>query len=220
MAAPIGYIKANNNGNLPDTSTESDPLPDQAVRDLAGLFGTQEWANLWQIFNRHTRPFSRYEGDMLPEHILEIIDRVGGHLDYLVIATPYHDVAGREWEDPAWPTLIDPYLVGFKKGVPYLFFLGRWSDTGVFPLVGEMIADTVGYLKANKGKLAGFGRNPYWHFCDPSHPDSNMFGPNTCFLDAGNKLQRFVDDLVGHFDAGTLFPFLRGSSDRTLTVIK
>ncbi|MBI4256999.1 hypothetical protein HY626_03025 [Candidatus Uhrbacteria bacterium] len=216
MAAPVWYVRSH--VDQPNTWDDSDPRPDQAVRDFAGLFGTQEWAHLFQMFNRRTRPFSRYEGDMIPDHIVTIIERVGTFFDYLVIATPYHDVAGREWEDPAWRTLIDPYLVGFKKGVPYLFFLGRWSDTGVFPLVGEMIADTIGYLKVNKAKLAGFGSLPFWHFSDPSHPDRQ--GHSNSFKDAGSRLQTFVDELIRHFEAGTLFPFLRGSSDRALTVIK
>lgn len=215
MAAPVWYIQTN--ANSTDTWNQDDPRPDQTVQDFAGLFGTQEWANLYQMFNRRTRPFSRYQGDMIPEHILTTIDQVGSFFDYLVIATPYHDVAGREWEDPAWRTLIDPYLVGFKRGVPYLFFLGRWSDTGVFPLVGEMIADTVDYLKVNKTKLAGFGGLPYWHFCDTKHPDRESTGS---FQGAATKLQTFVDELVAHFEAGTLFPFLRGSSDRALTDIK
>ncbi|MFH1632315.1 MAG: hypothetical protein ABIA47_04875 [bacterium] len=118
MAAPVWFIEAKQ--NLPDTWNYADPRPDAAVQYFAGLLGTQEWADAYQMFNRRTRRLNQYQGDIIPPRILRAIAKARQHFDFVVIATPYVDIAGREWEDPAWQALIDPFLFGFKEGVPYM----------------------------------------------------------------------------------------------------
>lgn len=204
VAAPVWFIEAKD--SLPDTWNQSDPQPDVAVQYFASLLGTQEFANLYQIFNRRTRRLAQYQGDVIPPHILRAIMKAKQHFDYVVIFTPYHDIAGREWQDPAWQALIDPFLFGFKKGVPYMFFIGRWSDTGVFPLMGEMVADTMAFLRANKEKLHGFKDFAYWH----NLPGMHVTGQQHNYLGGSERLVNLVDSMLEHFEAGTLFDYLRG----------
>ncbi|MFH1632135.1 MAG: hypothetical protein ABIA47_03940 [bacterium] len=86
-----------------------------------------------------------------------------------------------------------------------MFFLGRWSDSGLFPLIGEMVADTISFLRTNKERLEGFGQSPYWHTPDGS--------ANGSLLHAGDVLQGRAREMIRHFEAGTLFNYLRGTLD-------
>lgn len=214
VAAPIWYV-ASQAGIDENAWSSSDPTPDAAVAYFASLLGeNQVWANFFQMWNRRTRSLARYEGDQIPPHILGAIKRARKHFDFVVIATPYHDVAGREWEDPAWQRSIDPFLYGFKKGLPYIYFLGRWSDSGLFPLMVEMMADTVAYLRANLQRLDGFGDNPYWHFAEKDHPDCGGGNNQHCFRGEQHHTAKFAlknlaRQLVQAFDEGNLLDVLR-----------
>ena len=123
--------------------------------------------------------------------------------DYVVIATPYHDEAGKDWEDLDWLRSIDPYVLGFKKGIPYFFVLARFSDAGTFPLFNELVADTIEFLRARKDRLAGFDQvdRPYWY--TPGKAES------FCVSQLGSVLQGRVDELLAAFEAGNLFDWLR-----------
>ena len=44
-----------------------------------------------------------------------------------------------------------------------MFFLGRWSGTGLFPLVVDMIADTMDHIRKNKDLLINIKGAGYWH---------------------------------------------------------
>lgn len=209
MAAPVWFIESKD--SLPETWGIDDPYPDEAVRYFAGLLGTQEFAHAYQIFNRRTRRLRQYQGDAIPPHILAAIAKAKTYFDFVVVATPYLDIAGREWQDPAWLALIDPFVFGFKRGLPYMFFLGRWSDTGLFPLIGEMVADTVDYLRQRTPLLNGF-KSAFWHFVKLDHPDISSLQPQP-YLKYG-ALVPFATNLVAHFDNGTLFDFLRGTPPR------
>jgi hypothetical protein len=119
--------------------------------------------------------------------------------------TPYHDVASREWSDPNWLRNIDPVMVGFIKGLPYMFVLGRWSGTGIFPLLLDCIADTASHLKLNKHLLKNFLFNSYWY--------KGMAGEYENILSENNNdngLEKFADRLLLSYEKGLLFPFLRG----------
>lgn len=211
VAAPVWFVEAHE--QLPGTWNSHDPEPDAAVQYFCGLVPTQEWADFYQMFNRRTRCLSQYRGDSMPRHILKTIALARQHFDFVVIATPYHDIAGKEWGDPAWQRLIDPYLFGFKKGLPYMFFLGRWSDTGLFPLIADLVADTMKFLRENHGRLSGFGAYPYWHFNDKNSP---VYTDNS-YRNAGVGLQRFAQQLLTAFDQGILFDFLRGEAEPCTT---
>ena len=147
-----------------------------------------------------------YHGDKVPPFVARRLRKAVEAFDYVVIATPYHQEAGKDWQDIAWLEMIDPYVFGFKKGIPFFFVLARFSDSGTFPLYPEMVADTVEFLKANISKLHGFNRvsSPYWH----QFGTTNKYG----YAQHGTYLQRHTDALIQHFEKGDLFDWLRGEA--------
>src|SRR3989338_16641 len=219
MAAPVWYFVPTENhfaarhGSLwgnddpqvgPDIKFFCDVVPD-----------SQNWIDLFLLFNRRLRLISLYSGEEIPPNIMELLPKAVEVFDYVVIMTPYHDVAGREWEDPAWQRAIDPYVVGFKKGLPFFFLLGRYSQSGVFPLLSELIADTIEYLRNVGDRLKVFnGTNhggkqnsyAYWFVRNELHERST----NSSLL--GTILKKQVEDMLAAFENGQLFDWLRNTN--------
>ena len=125
--------------------------------------------------------------------------------------TPYLDIAGADWQDMKWLRSIDPYVVGFKKGSPVFFVLARFSDTGVFPLLHELVADTMSFLQTNADKLNGFNAvsNPYWYGRNGSHDP------------LGDLLIKRVHEMLAAYEQGRLFDWLRNEqSPSTSEVVR
>jgi len=208
VMTPVMFVDAKE--EFADTSTQNDPQPDHSIKFFADLIGSEEFAWFYQIYNRRRRPISAFNSkrDFTPPAIFPLIKEAREIFDYVVIATPYHDIASREWADPNWLRNLDPFLLGFKKGLPFIFVLARWSGTGLFPLACDMIADTVNHIRLNRDRLANFGM-AYWY-------QGNMVTMGKTHLTNGNKdshpLCKFADQLIGAFDEGWLFPFLRGET--------
>ena len=113
VTAPVWFVHSKNN-DLSDLTDEVDPHPDHAIKFFCDQVGTKEFAWLYQIYNRRTRPFKSFKGrDIVPLPLMDIMEQAKHVFDYTVIATPYHDIASREWVDPAWLLSIDPFLFGF-----------------------------------------------------------------------------------------------------------
>jgi hypothetical protein len=199
-------------------STENDPDIHSTTRYFCDLFPSQNWSNLFQLFNRRARNLSHYKGDVIPPNVSRRIREAVQLFDYVVIMTPYHDVAGQDWQDAAWIRSIDPYVVGFKKGVPFFFILARFSDSGTFPIFTEMVADTVKYLRNNIHKLQGFNvaTNPYWHNAkvpgSPNPPGRSYDGLIAADKPArlGHYLISVVHQALKAFDAGQLSNWMHG----------
>lgn len=201
VTAPVWYVSSKRH-EMPDNTNTPDPHPDDFVRFMANRLGTARASNWFQMWNRRSRSFAQYKGDIMPSGLMDMIEETLEILDYVVIATPYHDVASKEWADPVWQRLIDPYLIGFSERITTGFlFLGRWSDTGIFPLASEMTAHTMAFLRDHKEKLSGFGHNPYWAF--PGDDD-----PNACLNGAGNALINLANEAMGAFEEDRLFEWL------------
>ncbi len=161
ITTPVWYVAGKSANNF-SPQESPDPYPDTFVKYICKRLGTQRLSYWYQIWNRRTRPNSLFNGDVMPLKLVKLSMQIQQILDFVVIATPYHDVASKEWADPNWQRLIDPYLLGFSKALPgFVFFLGRWSDTGIFPLASEMTAHTIAYLSTHKNGLHNFNR-PYW----------------------------------------------------------
>lgn len=205
MAVPVWYFWVNpetQNGAASDWESP-DPQPHTAVKHFCELFQSQRWCDTFQLFNRRIRTLKQYKGEMIPPQVARRMRRAVELFDYVVIATPYHDQAGKDWESIEWLRAIDPYVLGFKKGIPFFFVLARFSDAGTFPLFNELVADTVEFLRARKEKLNGFNQTerPYWCHTDKQ----KTMGANPF----GNYLKRHVDQLLASFEAGNLFDWLR-----------
>lgn len=213
MAVPVWYHymdqaeTAQHGGEV----EKADPRVGDRVKFFCNFFpGNQVWYDTFQLFNRRARPLSLYKGETIPPAVLKRMMRAARQLDYIVIATPYHDQAGKEWSDPAWQRAIDPYILGFKKGMPFFLVLGRYSDAGTFPLFNELVADTIEFLRANRELLLGCEvRTPYWyatHYA-PGYP--NCIQP---VGGLGRYLHKHVERLLEAFDEGQLFTWLRGEA--------
>ncbi len=202
FAFPVWYVSAKE--EIADNTRAEDPSPDSAVNFFADSIGSTEYAWFYQTYNRRTRPLSQFRGkDIMPPNLVRIMRQAKELFDYVVIMTPYHDAASKEWSDQNWLRNIDPIMVGFLKGLPHMFVLGRWSGTGVFPMLLDCIADTANHLKLNKHLLKNFSYNTYWY---KGKNSNTMLSSN----EGNNGLEKFADKLLLAYDNGLLFPFLRG----------
>ncbi|HLD81975.1 MAG TPA: hypothetical protein VJA22_02090 [Patescibacteria group bacterium] len=210
-AVPVWYYweSRDEQHNIDETWQIADPQVHPTVRHFCSLFDNQNWADFFQMFNRRVRPLSMYDGDIIPPHLSRRMMEATQLFDFVVIATPYHDAAGRDWEDMNWLRSIDPYVLGFQKEVNFFYVIGRYSDTGTFPLYNELVADTIEFLRANKENLMGFNKIncPYWHTAG-KYPWSRQQSRHG--LRFGDQLMRFLDDILYAFEQGKLFDWLRG----------
>ena len=196
---------------------EDDPDVPAGVKYICDLFpGNARFAHAFQMWNRRLRPLSVYQGEIIPPLLMKVIGEAREIFDYVVIITPYHDVAGCDWQDLEWIRAIDPYVIGFKKGLPVLFVLGRFSDQGVYPHLNELVADTMQFLNANRDKLAGFNgtTSPYWLVPNTRGGYTTSFQRSSHDgLNLGDFLMRHVDRMQQAYQAGKLFDWLRGEWD-------
>lgn len=207
MAFPVWFTTAKD--AIDDFTKEEDPRPDHSVKFFTDCVGSREYAWFYQLYNRRTRPFSMFQGkDIMPPSLVKIMKSAREIFDYVVIMTPYHDVASKEWSDPNWLRNIDPVMVGFLNGLPQMFILGRWSGTGIFPLLLDCIADTANHLRLNKHLTKNFRSNTYWH----RGGDGSSSGVLQIVGGKENNhvLPKYVDSLLLAYDRGLVFEFLRG----------
>ena len=211
-AVPVWYFWTSREDTEQSTQDwkNSDPNVHPTIQYFCEMFPNENWADVFQMFNRRIRTLGQYKGDIIPPSVLRRIREAVTMFDHVAIMTPYHDVAGRDWEDIKWLRSIDPYVVGFKKGIPYFFILARFSDSGTFPLFNELVGDTINFLKNNREKLLGFNQcnNPYWFV---PNSDSHTYPGQ----DLGNHLQGVTDTLIQKFEEGKLFDWLRGEESET-----
>lgn len=217
--APVWFVYGRK--NIPDNTVERDPRPDHAVQYFCDQVGSREFSWFYQIYNRRTRPLRQFQGrDIMPPALMKILGIAKATFDYVVIMTPYHDIASREWADPNWLRNIDPYLVGFMDGLPYMFLLGRWSGTGLFPLVADMIGDTMNHLRCNKKLLGNFKSNTWW-YKGLKDDDEDGILQDIQGGDGNNAvLEPFADQVLQAFEEGQLFEFLRGETGVNLPVTR
>lgn len=205
MAVPVWYHWVADQELVERDWNIDDPKVNETIRYFCDLFPNQVWRHTFQLFNRRTRTLKQYQGEIIPPAVARRMKEAIDLFDYVVIATPYHDQAGKDWQDINWLRAIDPYVLGFKKGVPFFFVLARFSDSGTFPLFNELVADTIDFLKTNKQKLSGFNMisSPNWYL--GKGPNDYVSGSTF-----GTTLIHHVDTLLGRFENHTLFEWLRG----------
>jgi len=208
-AFPVWYvyskIRFNNQVN------ERNPQYDHVIENFSNLVGSQEFAWLYQMYNRRTRPMDLFAGkDIMPPALVKTLKEAKQIFDFIVIMTPYHDVASAEWSRTDWPRNIDPIMVGFLNGLPQMFVLGRWSGTGVFPLLLDCVADTSLHLRVNKDLLYRVPNGSSWYKgIDAYGLESNII-QQIGGESSKTNLERFADRLLLAYDEGCLFEFLRG----------
>lgn len=209
MAVPVWYFWWDGDRHgIEAAYRDRDPRPNASTLWFSDQFPNQRWRDMYQMFNRRFRTLKEFKGDIIPPHVVRRMSKVVKLFDYVVIMTPYLEEAGNDWTDLAWLRSIDPYVVGFKKGVPVFFILARFSDTGLFPLHTQLVADTMHFLASNKGRLRGFDgvNNPFWYMGP---------GDKSCLAGLGDHLIDHVGQTQRAFEAGQLFPWLKGEVDLT-----
>lgn len=209
MAVPVWYFWADNQlqRQAQEIRNNPDPYVHAHLKYFCDLVPNRRWSDTFLMYNRRMRTLVDYKGDIIPPKIVARMRKMAELFDFLVIMTPYHDVAGQDWSNIQWMRSIDPYVIGVTKGIPLMFMLGRFSDSGTFPLYSELVADTIAFLRANKDKLAGFNQvqSPYWY-------EAGNVAANPCVQQLGTRLIRHTEELLAAFDAGNLFDWLRRES--------
>lgn len=204
MAAPVWYIGSTN--KLKDLGDKNDPEPDHACRYFCSLLPNQVGADLYQLYNRQTRTLNRFSGrDVIPVALMQLMKEAQTSFDYTVIATPYHDIASGEWADENWKRNIDPFLLGFVIGLPFIFMLGRWSGSGVFPMFLDMVADTAEHLRSHSHKINTTFNRPYWVVKGEALTKD---APSSLWRE-GDHIEESAQAIVNAFDTGNLFRMLR-----------
>ncbi len=210
MAAPVWYFwtAANEEKGIGYGKSPENPVH-WRLRSICDLVPGNRWKDTFLMFNRRIRTLADYrDGDIIPPKILERMKKVAPLFDHLVIMTPYHDVVAEDWQKLIWTRNVDPYVVGFIKGIPLMFVVGRFSDSGTFPLYCELLADTIAFLRTNMDKLIGFnsGDGMYWY--------AEGFPEHWVGAKAGTSLVTHTKKLLAAFDNGTLFDWLRGEDEK------
>lgn len=207
MAVPVWYFWGDENiqRQAAGLKTAGDPEVHPNLKHMCGLVPTDRWADTFLMYNRRMRTLNEYQGDLIPPRIIARMRKMANMFDYMVIMTPYHDVAGRDWQNVQWLRGLDPYVVGFIKNIPLMFVVGRFSDSGIFPLYSELMADTIAFLRLNIEKLRGFNVDrPYWY------RQHNPGDYTESGYRLGDHLVEHTKRLLSAFDAGNLFDWLRG----------
>jgi hypothetical protein len=166
----------------------------------------------YSFFNPNQRFFSNYQGDEIPDHVLSLIkyyqQRNNNHNlgnSKLLILTPYFNLYKEEWlSGNLWRPLLDPFLISCLSGLKQSFlFLARWSDSGIFPLFNEMVADTMSFLESNAKMVENFKPKYPFTFVDYAMYQSAFSETNIDF-----KKLNVPNRWLNHFKAGKLFNFL------------
>ncbi|HLD06868.1 MAG TPA: hypothetical protein VJC16_05035 [Candidatus Nanoarchaeia archaeon] len=225
VAAPVWYYDDTHFDPFlenPDRADEFIGQDRSPIIPLVGEWaGSREFAWLFQMYNARRRPLSSCSGrDIVPPRLREIIQAARSVFDYIAICTPYHDVVSSEWANGVWIRNIDPFVIGLKKGLPFMFLLGRYSCTGLFPLLPDMVADTIDHLRMNKGTLGRIPKNMTWYHGLRSY--ETPYNPRSCRLEDGASgdntvLEPFAGEVIAAFGAGNLFRFLRGELSKADT---
>jgi hypothetical protein len=193
LAFPVCFL----NGLSAKNKIGNDPEPSEAVRLICDAVGSTSFAWFYQMYNRRDRLITAYKGaDPIPADYLEFRTQLSSLIDLDVIATPYHEIASTEWADPAWRSSIDPIAFGIQQEIPFITIFKRWSGNGIFPLIPDLMADTIDHIAKHVDRLNSFNTNTYWY----------KGTSGTCL---GNGLKSFGNTVVAKFKEGKIIEFLR-----------
>lgn len=194
LAMPVCFLSVGN------TVSEEDPRPSSATKMFCDAIGSKNFAWFYQLYNRRDRAIKNFQGpDPIPSDYLEFRPQLERLVSLEVIATPYHSISTKEWCDPSWQSSIDPIAFGLYDDIPFFTIFKRWSGNGIFPLLADLMADTISHIKTNMNSLRNF-RNPYWY---------KAGGTGDTSLGDSTKLTTFAQSLVQNFSEGKVFDFLR-----------
>lgn len=180
--------------------------PHSVIHYICDLLLSQQFKDFFQMFNMRTRSAKIYQGDTVPAEVSALMEKAQKFFDYIVIVTPYHDFAGKDWGEFQGTSPMDPLVLGFNKELPSVFFLlDRFSDSGLYPSYDELVAATIEFIKTYKELLRSVcGR--IW-----IKKDGDEWNYRGAHL--GEHLARVADHLLTAFKLKKLSAWLRGEAD-------
>jgi len=175
MAAPVWFfakrLAEDDGAGLSNAQKARLPLP-EALRFMCDQIQSTQWSDMFLAFNSRVRPVTEYQGDAIPVELLHLIARAKKTFDYIIVATPFHDLALSDWKsNMPWARMPDPFVIGFQRKLPFMFVLGRYSGSGIFPLMHELVADTISFLHEHANVLentVGSGSIRWYNSQDPN----------------------------------------------------
>lgn len=123
------------------------------------LFKSEKEAHVFQTYNCGVRPLDSFDGkEEIPIGIMEIMAEAMNVFDFLVVTTPYRDLASKYWDEGlreprVW---VDPEVFGFMNDKPFLIRLGRWSSNGFLANKCDQIAETITHMHENFDHIQSF----------------------------------------------------------------
>lgn len=211
MACPVWFHWTANPESALRSHSSGDP--NFAAPTFWKLFPNDHWVDTFSLFNYRFRPLAIYRGEIIPPAATRRMDLARHLFDHVVIATPYHDVAASEWEAFAWQRALDPYVIGFKEGLPFFMVLARFSDSGTFPLFHELVGDTIEFLKSWQPRIEAVLQREGDRSMSWAAPDRTQYAWNISGYDMGKRLRGRLAELAKAFESGKLFDWLRGETD-------
>jgi hypothetical protein len=196
LAMPVTFV-----GGLNSSVTDRYPSVSTPTQLVCDLVGTRSFAWLYQMYNLRNRSLKDFPSlDPMPSDYAEFRKVAGGLCDLELIATPYHHLVTEEWRDTRWVPLIDPVALALYRDIPFVTIMKRWSGNGIFPLLCDLIGNTVDHLKLNLGTLKAFPRT-WWVY-----GDTGISRPGDAL--AAGSLPPFAKEVIKEFEQGTVFNFL------------
>ncbi len=194
LAMPVCFLDVNS------TVNEADPHPSAHLKMLCDIVSSKNFTWFYQMYNRRDRSIKDFKGaDPIPSDYLEFRTGLKPLIDLEVICTPYHSIASKEWADPAWLAGIDPVALGLYSNLPFFTMFKRWSGNGIFPLLPDLMGDTISHMASNISKLDNFRHDSYWY--KGNNLENNLLS---------GRLPQFAQEIIDAFKEGKVFQFLRG----------
>ncbi|NTW14464.1 MAG: hypothetical protein HGA31_05555 [Candidatus Moranbacteria bacterium] len=206
LAMPVCFF-----GGTESTLGNDDPRPSTKMKLLCDAVGSKSFAWLYQMYNRRDRNIEQnFKGmpDPIPSDYVEFRKQLSTMVDLEVIATPYHGIASEEWKDPNWLAGIDPIAFALHRDIPFVTIFKRWSGSGIFPLLGDLMGDTISHIRTNMRLLEKFSASTYWHRGNNLYDNGQMLLGGSS-RGGNNGLVEFAEKMLRAFEQGTVFEFLR-----------
>lgn len=205
---PVWYAGSEIHGLKSQTGTDGSVQRTLFHMLPCSMVNTQVFCDFFQAYNYRMRSLEEFKGDLMPPRLMKIMPKALKAFDLVAILTPYLTEATKEWANRRWPQNIDPLMVGFIQGLDYVFVLGRWSDEGIFPLMCDLIADTMSHLAINKDFLKNIPENTSWLHTN------NSAGSLSAWRNRGDSrehpLVTMANKVLQAYEEKKLFEFLRG----------
>lgn len=215
LAMPVWFTALHTNKKDTWVNTE---YSHTSKHDLCSRVSTPAFSWLYQLYNVQNRRIVDFPSspDPIPTEYRAFRGRLEGLAATEVITSPYHQMGPQAWITPAFRPSIDPIAFCTISGCPKIVVLKRWSGTGVFPLMAQLVARTAEHLKVMReaiSRITNVSSNIESGWLDsgwvPQAPNASVPASRTSVV---SRLPAFINILLDHYKKGTALAFLRGQT--------